>query len=216
MRREQLAVYVILDPDYAGGRPLAAIAEAAAAGGATLLQLRAEGLSTYAQVQLAQELMAVSRARGVPLLINDRVDVALAVGAAGVHVGHPGVDDMPPDTARRLLGPDAIIGVSVATPEEAAAVARLPVDYLSTGPIFATRSKADAGPAVGPERLAAVRAATTLPLCAIGGLTADNAAAAVRAGADGVAVIGAVSLAPDPRTATERLAQVVRAARFGA
>src|SRR6185437_2868667 len=114
--------------------------------------------------------------RGVPLIINDRVDVALAAGAAGVHVGHPGVEDMPPELARRLLGPDAVIGVSVATPEEAAATERLPVDYLSTGPVFGTRNKPDAGPAVGPERLAAVRAATTLPLCAIGSLTADNVA----------------------------------------
>jgi thiamine-phosphate pyrophosphorylase len=201
-----LAVYVILDPDYCGGRSLPELVRLALQGGATMIQLRAEQRSTYEQVILARALRDVTREQGVPLVINDRVDVALAVGADGVHVGHPGVEDMPPELARQLLGPAAIVGVSVATPEEAAATAALGASYLSVGPIFATASKSDAGAAVGPERLTAVRAATGLPLCAIGGITAANAARAIAAGADGVAVMSAVTMAADPLAATQRLA----------
>ncbi len=212
MNRDLLRVYVILDPSHCAGRPLDQVARQAVEGGATLLQLRAEGCSTYEQVLLGTRLRIVSRELGVPLVINDRLDVAQAVQADGVHVGHPGVDDMPPDIARALLGPRAIVGVSVATPEEAVGAARLGASYLSVGPIFATSSKGDAGPVVGPGRLRAVRGASDLPLCAIGGITASSAAEAVRAGADGVAVLSAVCAAPDPAHSARELAgEVVRA-----
>jgi thiamine-phosphate pyrophosphorylase len=209
MKPELLAVYVILDPDRCHGRSLPDLARQAVQGGATMLQLRAEQRSTYDQVLLARALRAVTQELGVPFIVNDRVDVALAVGADGVHVGHPGVEDMPPELARRLLGPQAIIGVSVSTPREAVATARLGADYLSVGPIFATGSKGDAGPAVGPERLAAVRVVVTLPLCAIGGITAANAVRAIAAGADGVAVMSAVTMAADPAAAARGLARAV-------
>jgi thiamine-phosphate pyrophosphorylase len=201
-----LAVYVILDPDHCGGLALPEVARLAIQGGATLIQLRAEQRSTYEQVLLARALRDVTQEHGVPLIVNDRVDVALAVGADGVHVGHPGVEDLPPELARQLLGPEAIVGVSVATPEEATATAARGASYLSVGPIFATASKGDAGAAVGPERLTAVRAAIRLPLCAIGGITAANAALAIAAGADGVAVMSAVTMTADPMAATQRLA----------
>jgi thiamine-phosphate pyrophosphorylase len=207
-----LAVYVILDPDYCGGRSLPELVRLALQGGATMIQLRAEQRSTYEQVILARALRDVTREQGVPLVINDRVDVALAVGADGVHVGHPGVEDMPPELARQLLGPAAIVGVSVATPKEAAATAALGVSYLSVGPIFGTASKSDAGAAVGPERLTAVRAAIRLPLCAIGGITIANAARAITAGADGVAVMSTVTLAADPMATTQQLAAAVTGA----
>jgi thiamine-phosphate pyrophosphorylase len=213
MNPELLAVYVILDPETGGGRSLPELARQAVHGGATIIQLRAEGRSTYEQLMLARALREVTRALRVPLVINDRVDVALAVEADGVHVGHPGVEDMPPDVARRLLGPQAIIGVSVATPEEGVATARLGASYLSVGPIFPTASKGDAGPAVGPQRLTAIRAVVALPLCAIGGVTAANAGLAIEAGADGVAVISAVTMAPDPAAATRSLAAAVAAAQ---
>lgn len=209
MNRDLLAVYAILDPDRCTGRDLAALARQAVAGGATLLQLRAERRSTYEQVQLALRLRRVARELGVPLLINDRVDVALAAEADGVHVGHPGVEDMPPGIARRLLGPAAIVGASVATPEEARATAALGVDYVSVGPIFGTGSKADAGAAVGPSRLVAVRRAVDLPLCAIGGITGENAAQAIAAGADGVAVIAAIAAAADPSAAARGIVRAV-------
>ena len=209
MTPEVLAVYVILDPDHCAGRPVEDVARLAIEGGATLLQLRAERHSTFEQVQMAERLQRLASGRGVPLLVNDRVDVALAVSAAGVHVGHPDVEDMPPEIARRLLGPDAIVGVSVATPEEAVATARRGASYLSVGPIFGTGSKGDAGPAVGPGRLRAVKAACALPLCAIGGITVTNANQAVAARADGVAVISAVCAAADPRLATRQLVEAV-------
>ena len=208
-----LAVYVILDPDHCGGRSLSDLARQAVQGGATLLQLRAERRSTFEQVLLARALRTVTRELHVPLIINDRVDVALAVQADGVHVGHPDVEDMPPELARQLLGPRAILGVSVATPSEAAATAGRGASYLSIGPIFGTASKGDAGPPVGPERLAAVRAAVTLPLCAIGGVTAANAGRAIAAGADGVAVISAVTMAGDVVAATRELATAVQVDR---
>lgn len=208
-----LAVYVILDPEHSCGYRLADLARQAVRGGATLLQLRAERRSTYEQLLLGRELRAVAQELGVPLIINDRVDVALAVAADGIHVGHPGVEDMPPDIARRLLGPAAIVGVSVATPEEATATASLGASYLSVGPVFETGAKSDAGAAVGPARLTAVRGAVSLPLCAIGGITAANAGEAVKAGADGVAVITALSGAPDPARAARDLAEAVRSAR---
>jgi len=213
MKPELLAVYVILDPDHCRGRSLPDLARQAVQGGATVIQLRAEGRTTYEQLSLAQALRAVTRALHVPLIINDRVDVALAVEADGVHVGHAGVEDMPPDVARRLLGPQAIIGVSVATPAEAVTTARLGADYFSIGPIYSTATKGDAGPAVGLERLTAIRAVVTHPLCAIGSVTATNAGLAMSAGADGVAVISAVTMAPDPTAATRALVVAVAAAR---
>ncbi|HEV7215349.1 MAG TPA: thiamine phosphate synthase [Chloroflexota bacterium] len=212
MNASVLGVYVILDPDHCGGRSLPELARQAVQGGATLLQLRAEGRSTYEQVLLARALRTVTRELQVPLVINDRVDVALASQADGVHVGHPDVEDMPPELARQLLGPRAIIGVSVATPTEAAATTGRGAGYLSIGPIFGTASKGDAGPAIGLDRLAAVRAAVKLPICAIGGITAANAAAAMAAGADGVAVISAVTMAGDVLAATRQLAAAVRGA----
>lgn len=214
MNARLLAVYVILDPDRCGARSLPELARQAVQGGATLLQLRAESRCTYEQVMLARALRTVTRELQVSLIINDRVDVALAIRADGVHVGHPDVEDMPPELARQLLGPQAIVGVSIATPAEAAATANRGASYLSIGPIFGTASKGDAGPAVGPERLAAVRAAVTLPLCAIGGITAANAALAIAAGADGVAVISAVTRADDPVAATRELVRAVQVARL--
>lgn len=209
MNPQLLAVYVILDPDHCGERSLSDLARQAVQGGATMIQFRAERRSTYEQVLLARALREVTRALQTPLVINDRVDVALAVGADGVHVGHPGVEDMPPELARRLLGPQAVIGVSVATPAEALTTAALGASYLSVGPIFGTASKGDAGPPVGPERLTAIRAAVSVPLCAIGGITADNAGLAITAGADGVAVISMISTASDPVAATRALVAAV-------
>lgn len=211
MNAPLLAVYVILDPDRCGGRPLPELARLAVRGGATLLQLRAESRSTYEQVLLARALRAVTRELQVPLVINDRVDIALACEADGVHVGHPDLEDMPPELARQLLGPQAIIGVSVATATEAVATAERGASYLSIGPIFGTASKGDAGPAVGLERLAAVRAAVTVPVCGIGGISAANAARVIAAGAAGVAVISAVTLADDVLAATRALTAAVKA-----
>ena len=155
-------------------------------GGATLIQLREKHLPVrefYEQAKIAFQ-------PGVQLIINDRVDLALAVGAHGVHLGQ---DDMPPCAARNLLGPDAVIGYSTHNVEQAIAAINLPIDYLAIGPIFATTTKSDTAPVLGLEGLRAVREAIgRFPLVAIGGITHANAREVIQAGADSVAVISAV------------------------
>lgn len=155
-------------------------------GGATLIQLREKHMSAREFYEQAN----VAARRGVQLLINDRVDIALAVGADGVHLGQ---DDMPPDAARKLLGPNAIIGYSTHNIEQAIAATKLPIDYLAIGPIFATTTKSDTAPVLGLDSLRTVRQAIgDFPLVAIGGITRDNAREVIQAGADSVAVISAL------------------------
>jgi thiamine-phosphate pyrophosphorylase len=165
-----------------------------AAGGATLVQLREKHLSPRDFYQEAREALLVARRRGIRLIINDRVDIALALGADGVHLGQ---DDLPPQLARRLLGTEAIIGFSTHNLEQAIEAARLPVDYVAIGPIFATSSKEKPEPTVGLEGLRRVRQELgSIPLVAIGGITRENARAVLDAGADAVALIGALLSRP--------------------
>jgi len=171
-------------------------------GGATLIQLREKhkpAREFYDQAKIALR-------PGVQLIINDRVDVALAVGAHGVHLGQ---DDMPPEAARKLLGPDAIIGYSTHNIEQAIAATKLPIDYLAIGPIFTTSTKSDTAPVLGLEGLRRVRQTIgDLPLVAIGGITQANAPDVIQAGADSVAVISALLARPDRITeATQTLFQ---------
>jgi thiamine-phosphate pyrophosphorylase len=164
--------------------------ELLSAGGATLVQLREKEMSARQFYEQAKVAVAVAARRGVQLIVNDRVDVALAIGAHGVHLGQ---DDMPPDAARRLLGPQAVIGYSTHNIEQAIAATRLPLDYLAIGPIFATTTKSDTAPVLGLEGLRTVRQAIgTFPLVAIGGITHANAREVIEAGADSVAVISAL------------------------
>ena len=160
-------------------------------GGATLIQLREKLLSPRAFYREAEEALKIARARGVRLVINDRADIALALGADGVHLGQ---DDMPPEAARRLLGNDAIIGFSTHSVEQAIEAARMPLTYVAIGPVFATSSKERPDPMVGLEGIRRVRDAIgqALPLVAIGGITHENARSVLDAGADCVAVIAAL------------------------
>lgn len=159
-------------------------------GGASLVQLREKRMPAREFYEQAKEAVAVALSCGVQLLINDRIDVALAVGAHGVHLGQ---DDMPPEAARRLLGSNAVIGYSTHNIEQAIAATKLPIDYLAIGPIFATTSKSDTAPVLGFDGLRAVRQAIgAIPLVAIGGITSANAADVIAAGADSVAVISAL------------------------
>jgi thiamine-phosphate pyrophosphorylase len=159
-------------------------------GGATLIQLREKHMSAR---EFYHQAKACARP-GVQLIINDRVDVALAVGADGVHLGQ---DDMPPEPARKLLGPKAVIGFSTHDVEQAIAATKLPIDYLAIGPIFATNTKTDTAPVLGLDGLRAVRRAiAAFPLVAIGGITHANARAVIEAGADSVAVISALLADP--------------------
>jgi thiamine-phosphate pyrophosphorylase len=204
------SLYLVTDPTQGGGRPLGEIVARAVAGGVTLVQLRDKQADGRALLEQARALIALLTPLGVPLIVNDRVDVALAAGAAGCHVGQ---SDLPAAAARALLGPDALLGVSLDSVEQARDVDPAVVDYVAHGPFAATLTKADAGGAVGGEGLARVRALTGLPLVAIGGIDAGNLGAAVRAGADGIAVVSAIMAAADPQAAARALAAAIAAAR---
>jgi len=205
-RRIDWSLYFVADVSASGGRDLAALAEAAAEGGVTAVQLRAKELGTRDFLNLALRLIERLAERRVPLLINDRVDVALACGAAGVHLGQ---EDLPVADARRLLGKGRTIGLSVNTLPEALAAEASGADYIGLGPIFATATKVTALPVLGVEGVAAVRAKVKLPIVAIGGVNEENARQLIEAGADGVAVVSALMNAPDPAAAARRLRQAL-------
>jgi thiamine-phosphate pyrophosphorylase len=206
-----LRLYAIVDPEHAGGRSLPELAKLIAAGGATLVQLRDKKSDTRAMVDTARALKAALKPFGVPLLINDRVDVALAAGADGVHIGQT---DMAPDDARRLLGPQAIIGLSINTEALAEAAPIETLDYVGIGGVYATTSKDQKKPPIGVDGLRRIvgvfrRRNPEFPACAIAGINAANAGATIAAGADGVSVISALSLAADPAAAAKALRAVV-------
>jgi thiamine-phosphate pyrophosphorylase len=205
-------LYVITDARVARGRDQVELLRAAIAGGATMVQLRDKELPARDQYELGRRLRELTRAANVPLIVNDRVDLALAIDADGVHLGQ---DDLPPGVARSLLGHGRIVGVSAGTPDEFELVRREGADYIGTGPFAATGTKADAGGAIGPAGLRAIREITNLPMVAIGGIGPANAAAAMTTGADGVAVISAVLGADDPGRAAAELRRIVDAARRG-
>lgn len=176
--------------------------ELLSAGGATLIQLREKEMPAREFYEQAKAAVEVATHRGVQLIINDRIDVALAVGAHGVHLGQ---DDMPPEAARSLLGPNAVIGYSTHNIEQAIAATKLPINYLAIGPIFATTSKSDTAPVLGLEGLRTVRRAIgAFPLVAIGGISQANASEVIEAGADSVAVISALLSAPTRITEATR------------
>ena len=206
-----LRLYALLDPERAGGHDLTALGRAVVAGGATLIQLRDKHGSTRRLIDETRAIKAALGSSGVPVLVNDRVDVALAAGADGVHVGQ---DDMPAAEARRLLGPSAVIGLSVKTIGEAETAPLDVLDYVCLGGVFATTSKDNTSAPIGiaglRNLLAALRArAPDFPIGAIAGIDETNAGEVVSAGADGVAVISALSLAPDPAGAARRLRGIV-------
>lgn len=201
---------VVTDAGLSRGRGHMDVVSAAIRGGATMIQLREKAATTTSFVELGQELRAVTREAGVPLIVNDRVDVALAVGADGVHVGQ---DDMPAAMARRLIGSSMILGISATTLEEALQGERDGAEYLGVGPIFPTGTKPDAGPAMGISGLSAIANRVRIPIVAIGGVGPDNVASMIAAGAAGVAVVSAVVSAPDVEGAARLLWAGVSAAK---
>jgi thiamine-phosphate pyrophosphorylase len=211
--RPDLRLNAIVDPEHAGGRSLADLARQCVRGGATLVQLRDKVSATRSMVEEAQAIKQAIAPFGVPFVVNDRVDVAMAAGADGVHLGQ---DDMAVQDARRLLGSGAIIGLSIKSVAEAEAAPIELIDYVGSGGVYTTSSKQQKNPPIGPAGLARIiavlrRRAGDLPVCGIAGIDASNAAEVIAAGADGVAVISALSLVPDPAAAAHTLRDIVDA-----
>ncbi|MCL6613364.1 MAG: thiamine phosphate synthase [Firmicutes bacterium] len=202
-------LYVVTDRGLAGGRPLVEVVRQALEGGARIVQLREKTLPTREMVELAAALKELARDYGARFIINDRVDVALAVDADGVHLGQ---EDMPARVARRLIGPHKILGVSVASVEEALRAREEGADYLGAGAVFPTATKGEAS-VIGLAGLRAICTAVDLPVVAIGGIDREKVAEVIAAGAAGIAVVSAVMAAPDPAAAAREILLAVEAAR---
>jgi len=205
-------VYLVTDRALLTGKSLEDVILLAVKGGASMVQLREKDASTRFFIEEARHIKNILASYRVPLIINDRVDVALAVGAGGVHIGQ---EDMPYPLARKLLGPEAIIGLSVETLEQVKAAENLDATYLGVSAIFATPTKTDTRHHWGIEGLRKVRAMSRHPLAAIGGINASNAAEVIQAGADSIAVVSAICSAPDPQKATEHLRRIILETRRG-
>lgn len=199
--RERLLLYAVTDRSWLNGRTLRSQVEEALDGGATFLQLREKNLDDAHFLEEARELQALCRERGVPFIVNDNVDVALAMGADGIHVGQ---HDMEAGDVRRLLGPDRILGVSAQTVEQALLAQERGADYLGVGAVFPTGSKDDADD-VSFEELRAICEAVTIPVVAIGGISLSNVKKLAGSGICGIAVISAIFAQKDIRQAAEQL-----------
>jgi thiamine-phosphate pyrophosphorylase len=211
--RLNLRLNAIVDPERAGGHQLADLAARCVRGGATLVQLRDKRSETRALIETARAIKHALAPFAAPFVVNDRVDVAMVAGADGVHLGQ---DDMAVEDARRLLGSRPIIGLSIKSVEEAEAARLDLVDYVGSGGVYATSSKQQKNAPIGSAGLARIiavlrRRAPDLPVCGIAGIDASNAAEVIAAGADGVAVISALSLVSSPETAARQLREIVDA-----
>ena len=198
------SIYLVTDDGCLQGRALLDCVREALEGGVTLVQYRAKTASSAEMYAEALQLKALCDSFKVPLIINDRLDIAMAVGAAGVHLGQ---DDLPCAAARRILGEDYIIGVSAHNPAEAKAAQQSGADYLGCGAVFSTATKADVKK-LGTDGLAAICKAKGLPVVGIGGVTADNYREVRAAGADGAAIVSGILAQPDIRTTVEAIAKV--------
>jgi thiamine-phosphate pyrophosphorylase len=200
------SLYLVTDRGLSRERSTLEIVTAAVNGGATVVQLREKQCSTRDFIEQALAIKDFLKDRGVPLIINDRVDVAQAIEADGVHLGQT---DMPLEVAKKILGDSMIIGISAESLPDAIAAEQGGADYLGVSPIYVTPTKTDTAPALGLEGLRKIRKAVRLPLVGIGGLNPDNAAEVIRNGADGVAVVSAIVAADDPQAAADALKQII-------
>ena len=204
------SLYLVTDRDLARGRSTFEIVKAAVDGGVTVVQLREKHCSTREFIEQALAIKNFLKARKVPLIINDRLDVAQAVKADGVHLGQT---DMPLEMAKDILGDSMLIGISAESLEDAIAAEKGGADYLGVSPIYTTSTKTDTAPPLGLAGLREIRKAVSLSLVGIGGLNKENSAEAIRSGADGVAVVSAIVAADDPKAAAIELKQVITEAR---
>lgn len=200
------SLYLVTDRRLSLGRSTVEVVAAAVSGGVTCVQLREKHCSTREFLEEARRVRELLAGTGVPLIINDRLDVALAVGADGVHLGQ---NDLPVADARRLVGERLVIGVSAESVADAIRAEAEGADYIGVSPVFTTPTKMDTAPPLGLEGLREIRRAVRLPLVAIGSIRHDNAAEVLRAGADGLAVVSAIVSAPCPRTAAAALRQQI-------
>jgi thiamine-phosphate pyrophosphorylase len=210
LRNIDYSLYLVTDRGLARNRNTLDIVRAAVQGGASCVQLREKRCSTREYIDEAFAIKAFLKRERIPFIINDRVDVAQAVGADGVHLGQ---NDMPLKMARVILGDSMIIGISAESAADAVAAEREGADYLGVSPIFATATKADTAPPLGLAGLREIRRAVSMPLVGIGGLNKHNAADVIRHGADGVAVVSAIVAADDPKAAAQELHQIILKAK---
>ncbi|MDK9719142.1 MAG: thiamine phosphate synthase [Trichlorobacter sp.] len=196
----RLLLHLVTDRTLSRGRSLVEVVQEAVAGGVTCVQLREKNCSTREFLDEALLLKELLQPLGLPLIINDRVDIALSVGADGVHLGQT---DLPISHARRLLGPDCLIGVSAESVDDAIEAQQQGADYIGISPVFSTPTKTDTAPALGLEGIRRIREQVQIPLVGIGGINLTNARQVREAGADGVAVVSAIMSAESPRQAAE-------------
>jgi len=196
----------VADAESAGERNILALIQEAVRGGATMIQLRAKTLSLREFLRISLEASKLFKRENIPLIINDRIDIALACQATGVHLGQ---EDFPLSFARKILGKKKLIGISVNTEEEALEAEKKGADYLGVGPIFPTPSKKDLKQLLGLDGLRRIREKIKIPILAIGGINAKNAREVIKAGADGIAVISAIMGAEDIRRATRELREAI-------
>lgn len=210
MKSFDLSLYLVLDPDLCRTVGMVETARLAVLGGATMVQLRDKQASTEKMIATGLELKAALAGTGVPLIVNDDVEAALAIGADGIHVGQ---DDMEAAGVRRRVGNRMILGLSVETEELARRVDPRVVDYVGIGPVFATGTKPDHKPPVGFEGLARIVKASPAPSVAIGGIKGEHACAVFHAGAKGLAVVSAICGQPDPQAAARSIADEIERAK---
>lgn len=211
-----LSVYLVIDPTLTPQGKMDSVLEQACLGGVTLVQVRCKNIDTKNFMAHAHRAKSICQRHDIPLLINDRIDIALAIGADGVHLGQ---DDMPVPMARALLGEDKIIGLTIRTESEAQACPTDLVDYASIGAVFATNSKTVTTAKIGLSGLTHLtnlirQNNNRLPVCAISGITADNAGDVIACGIDGISVITTITQSPFPKIATQQLKKVVEQAKI--
>ena len=206
------SLYLVTDSDLSRGRSLLDIVGTAVDGGVTCVQVREKTTSSRAYLERLAPIRGFLRERGVPLFVNDRIDVALAAEADGVHLGQT---DIPLLLARRIAGDRLIIGISCETTKDAIEAEQGGADYVSVSPVFGTPTKTDTAPPLSLDGVRGIRRAVRLPVVAIGGINGTNAGDIIRAGADGICVVSAIVSAPDPRAAAATLREIVERARHG-
>ncbi len=204
------SLYLVTNQKLAGDRSLADVVKAAIAGGVTIVQYREKDAPTGVMIDIARQIHEVTQAAKVPLIIDDRVDVMLAIDAEGIHVGQ---SDMPADLVRKLIGPDKILGVTAKNVQQAIKAEHDGADYLGCGDIFGTTSKADAGAPIGLDGFSDRLHSVSIPVVGIGGINIDNVASVIKTGADGVALISAIVSHPDPKLAAKQLFEVIQKAK---